>query len=291
MTSVIIFQFLLNFLYLCSAYLILGISFYFIYKIREYFDFTYGVLYMVAPYMVLLFSKMLGLNYFFGIILGIFSSVLLGYFVDGFVFNYMRKINTSKLVFMITSMGGYIIFQNVLSIAFGDFARTIRPFHYSKNITVIGASLTNIQFLTILYSMILFFGFYYFFKNTNIGLIIRAVSSSKQLAWASGINVNEIMRLTYLIGAGTAGVSGILLTIDTDLTPMIGMPAMIMAFIITIVGGLKSINGILYSSILLSFSQQLASWLFGSQWQDTVAFVILVIVLILRYSSSDMKIS
>ena len=79
-----------------------------------------------------------------------------------------------------------------------------------------------------------------------------------------------------------AGLAGILVALDVDMTPTMGMNALMMGVVVVIIGGVRSIPGIAAGALLLATAQHLGAWYIGSQWQEAIAFVVLVLFLLIR---------
>ena len=91
-----------------------------------------------------------------------------------------------------------------------------------------------------------------------------------------------VILLTFIVGSSLAGVTGILYGLDYGITPTMGLNALMMGVIAVIIGGIRSISGIALGALLLAMAQQLGAWYLGSQWQDAIAFIILVIFLLFK---------
>ena len=88
--------------------------------------------------------------------------------------------------------------------------------------------------------------------------------------------------MSFLLGSALAGVSGILYSLDVDMSPGMGLPVLMMAIAALVVGGVQSILGIAIGAILLGMARQCGAWALGAQWQDAVAFVILLLFLLVH---------
>ncbi len=96
--------------------------------------------------------------------------------------------------------------------------------------------------------------------------------------------ISTVIKLFYsfAIGSALAGIAGILVSLDVDMTPTMGMNALMMGVVAMIVGGVGSIWGIVLGSLLLALAQNLGVWYISSQWQDAIAFAILLISLLFK---------
>ena len=111
---------------------------------------------------------------------------------------------------------------------------------------------------------------------------MRAVANDPELANVSGINSNAVILWAFAIGSGLAGVAGVLIALDVDMTPTMGMNALMMGVVVVIIGGVNNIPGIALGALLLATAQHLGAWFIGSQWQDAIAFIILVVFLLFK---------
>lgn len=85
-----------------------------------------------------------------------------------------------------------------------------------------------------------------------------------------------------MIGSALAGVAGILVALDVDMTPQMGMSALLMGVVAVIIGGVGSIPGAALGGLLLGIAQSLGVWHIHSKWQSAIAFGILLIFLMFR---------
>jgi branched-chain amino acid transport system permease protein len=111
---------------------------------------------------------------------------------------------------------------------------------------------------------------------------MRAVANDSELASLSGIDSDRVILWAFAIGSALAGVAGILIALDVDMTPTMGMDALMIGVVAVIIGGANSIPGIALGALLLGLAQQFGVWYISSQWQDAIAFVILLVFLLFR---------
>ena len=111
---------------------------------------------------------------------------------------------------------------------------------------------------------------------------MRAVANDAQLSDISGLNSDRVIFWTFAIGSGLAGIAGILISFDLDMTPTMGMNALLMGVVAVIIGGVGNLPGVVLGALLLALAQHIGLWYLSSQWQDAIAFVILLVFLIFR---------
>ncbi len=274
-------QIIINGVVGASIYLGIAISFSLIYTTTRFFHFAHGVIYTAGAYFTYALFKF-GLPFWVSIPLAIALSALLGCLIDISVYKPLRDKRSSSLVLMLASLGIYVVLQNLISMVFGDDTKSIRTWEVREGLLVLGARITPVQIVIIGSSVVLAVGLYLFLKRTRFGREIRAVASDPELARISGINTDRVFLGVFAIGSALAGIAGILVALDVDMTPTMGMHALMMGVVAVIIGGSGSIPGVALGALLLGFAQHLGAWYVSSQWQDAIAFIILLIFLIFR---------
>ncbi len=275
-------QILFNIVLTGSVIALIALSFAVIYQIVHFFHFAHGIVFTAGAYLTLLFKTWLGLPLVFSIISAVIVCTIIGCLMELLLYRRLRHKNSSSLIFLLSSLGIYIFIQNVVSIVFGDETRIIRTGIVQEGLSVLGARIMPIQIITICVSLILVIALSIFLKKTRIGSAMRAVASDPELANVSGIASEKVILSTFAIGSGLAGLAGILIALDVDMTPTMGMHALMMGVVAVIIGGVNSIPGIALGALLLAMALHLGAWFIGSQWQDAVAFIILVLFLLLK---------
>lgn len=186
------------------------------------------------------------------------------------------------MILLLASLGIYIVLQNTISLIFGDDTKSIRSGEVREGLEILGARITPIQIAIICTSIVLVIATAIFLQRTKIGKATRAVANDPELANISGIDSDRVILYTFAIGSALAGIAGILVALDVDMTPTMGMNALMMGVVAMIIGGVGSIPGVALGALLLGFAQNFGVWYISSQWQDAIAFGILLIFLLFR---------
>ncbi len=275
-------QILINIVVTASHILLIATGFSLIFYTARFFHFAHGIIFVAGAYLVFFLSTWLNMPLAISIILSIILCAAIGCLIELAIYRPLRKKGSSELIFLLTSLGLYIILQNIISIVFGDSTRTLRSNNVTEGHAVLGARITSIQLTSIFVSMALVSILAIFLNRTKIGICIRAVANDPDLANISGISSRKVFVWVFGIGSALAGLAGILVAFDVDMTPTMGMNALMLGVVAVIVGGVNSVPGIALGALLLATAQHLGIWFIGSQWQDAIAFVILVLFLLLR---------
>jgi branched-chain amino acid transport system permease protein len=122
-------------------------------------------------------------------------------------------------------------------------------------------------------------------KFTRIGKAMRATAQDRAMAMLVGINVNQVISTTFLIGSSLAAVGGVLIASHIgQINFAIGFIAGIKAFTAAVLGGIGSIPGAALGGVVLGLTESFATGYVSSDYEDVFAFALLVLILIFRPS-------
>ena len=111
---------------------------------------------------------------------------------------------------------------------------------------------------------------------------MRAVSDHLELARVVGIDTKRTIRIAWIISALLAGVGGILLALDTNLQPGMGLINLVKAFAATLLGGVGNLWGAFWGGILIGLAENLGVLVISPGYKDAIAFGIMVLMLLIR---------
>jgi len=157
---------------------------------------------------------------------------------------------------------------------------TIEP---HKVFTLFGYGIKDVDLLVIGSALLMMFILDVFVRRTRLGRGIRAVAQDPEAAALMGVNSTRVIRTTFLIGGLMAGVAATLYMIKIGTTRNdAGFLIGIKAFTAAVMGGIGNLRGALVGGLALGVLQNWGAAVFGTQWQDVVAFVVLVLLLLVR---------
>ena len=285
-------QLLFNILYSFTLLSLLSYSFMIIYQTTKFFHIAHAITIMLGAYFTFLFSMQLGLGLWFAISLAISGAVLINIISEIGIYKPLRKRKTSSWKMLIVSLGLYVILQNVVSLIWGDDTKSMRTWPVKVGHNVFGAYITDVQIITIVVCIILFTATVLFLRYMSLGKQIRAVSSNSELSNIFGISSNKVILWSFAIGSALAAIAGILIALDTDMTPTMGFNIFLYAVVAMIIGGVGSYKGLIGGALLLATAQHLSAYYIDSKWMDAVAYIILILFLIwkpLGFSGKRLK--
>jgi branched-chain amino acid transport system permease protein len=149
--------------------------------------------------------------------------------------------------------------------------------------TVVNYKVTDIDLLVIGSALVMMFGLDTFVRKTKLGRGIRAVAQDPESAALMGVNSTRIVQATFLIGGVMAGAAATLYMIRIGSTRQnAGFILGVKAFTAAVMGGIGNLRGALLGGLVLGVAQNWGAALFGANWQDVVAFVLLILILLVR---------
>ena len=275
-------QIFINALIAGSTYSLVGMSFSSLFAIARFFHMAHGGIITVAGYIAYALTVWLGCQRHLSILAAIVAAALLGGGMELAVFRQLRRRQGGGTVQLIASLGILVVLQNLISLAFGDDVRVLNPGVVQEGIQLGGARITEVQLVIVLTNLAAWLLIWFVRHRTRLGRMIRAVTDDAELARILGISVDSLILFTFVAGSALAGTAGILIAHDVGLTPLLGFQALFMGVVAAIVGGTTSPTGAMLAGLLLGLLLQITGWLLPTQWQEALAFAILILFLLFR---------
>jgi branched-chain amino acid transport system permease protein len=120
-------------------------------------------------------------------------------------------------------------------------------------------------------------------NRTRLGRGIRAVAQDAETSRILGVNVNAVILVTFLLGGVMAGGAAMMFTLYYETTRFnIGFLLGVKSFTAAVLGGIGNIKGAVLGGVVLGLAENYGSAIFGGQWKDVIAFVVLLAVLMFR---------
>ncbi len=275
-------QYFINSLLAASTWALIGVSFALIFRVGKFFHFAHGMVFTIGAYSTFMFVDRLDMPLLAAIPAGVVSSMIFGVIIESAVYRPLRQRGSRPLVLLLASLGIYIVLQNAISCLFGDDTKSIRFARVAEGIDILGARITPVQIFTVGASVILMLLVAVLLRKTTFGRAIRAIANDQELATISGVATNGVFFWTFAFGSALAGIAGILVALDVDITPGMGMNALLMGIVAAIIGGMGRILGVAFGALLLGMAQHIGVIWLPTQWQNAIAFIILVVFLLFR---------
>ena len=228
------------------------------------------------------FANVLGLNIFVTIIIVVILTGATGYIQDAVIWKPLRKKGLSLTQMIIVTIGLALAMQYTFQMFWG--AKTIRIIKNNPETFTIGpVTLTFESIWAMGLSVIVLILVGLFLLKTRTGRATRAVSDNPALAAASGIDVDRIIRLVWVIATALAGLSGIMLGLVLNgINWQTGMQLLLLMFAAVTLGGLGTAFGALVGSLIIGMTVELANFVVPGDFKYATALVLLIIILLVR---------
>jgi branched-chain amino acid transport system permease protein len=210
---------------------------------------------------------------------------VLGMMIERLAYRPLRK--APRMNLLLSALGVSILLQNLVLKFQGA---EIRFFHTSalipeglRTLEVGGTVISFMRVLVIAVSIGLMAGLTWFVKRTKMGKAMRATAQDTEAATFMGINTDRVIMLTFLIGSALGGAAGTLVgLLFTQVDYYVGYAAGLKGFTAAVLGGIGSIPGAMLGGFILGIVESLGTTFISSTYKDVIAFVILIVVLIVR---------
>ena len=316
-------QQLVNGLTLGCVYAVVALGYTMVYGIIQLINFAHGEVVMIGAMVAFTVITALATSglptpviLLMGVMVAIPVCMAVGYTVERVAYKPLRR--APRLAPLITAIGVSIILQHLALLIWGrnyiSFPQIVptQSFHFTSSAT--SATITNIQIGIIVLSVAMMVGLLALIYKTRIGIAMRATSQNQQVAGLMGINVNNVISFTFVIGAALGAVAGVMVGSYYGIANyQMGFLLGLKAFSAAVLGGIGNLGGAVLGGILIGLIEALGagymgdvtnvctldhilpgfsalcaadanSSLFGSNYKDVYAFIVLIMVLVFRPS-------
>ncbi len=228
------------------------------------------------------FANVLGLNIFLTTAIVIVLTGFTGWVQDVVIWKPLRKKGLSLTQLIIVTIGMALALQYTFQIFYG--AKTIRILKANPETVALGPVSISIESLWAMgISIVVLAAVGLFLTRTRTGRATRAVSDNPALASASGIDVDRIIRLVWIISTALAGLSGVMLGLVLNgISWQTGMQLLLLMFSAVTLGGLGTAFGALVGSLVIGMTVELSNMVLPGDFKYATALLLLIIILLVR---------
>jgi branched-chain amino acid transport system permease protein len=294
----IFIQQIINGLVLGSIYALVALGYTMVYGIMGLINFAHGEVVMIGALVALAVIKLLansGLPGVVIVLIGLMAAALVcmavGFTIERVAYRPLRK--APKLAPLITAIGVSIVLQNLAMLIWGRNYHAFPPILPNGEHEIFGATITSVQISIIFIAAAMMSGLMVLIDRTRLGRAMRATAENPGIAQLMGVNINQIISLTFVIGSALAAVAGLMVSANYSIAHYyMGFVLGLKAFTAAVLGGIGNLGGAVLGGILLGLIESLGAGyigdltggVFGSNYQDVFAFFVLICVLVFRPS-------
>lgn len=277
----LLLQLLVNGIINGSHYALLALGFGLIFATTRIMHFAYGPVFAVAAYCGWYVTAALGQPILAGLVAALAGAVGLGVLSYLWVYRPLELRNAPHLVPLIASLGLYILIENMIGVVFGSGVRAVRGF--SPDIFLVGpVFFTSVHVWQVASFIILGSALALFLRKTRYGKAILAMTDNAEMARVIGIDTFRISILVFAIGSALSAVPAMLTLLRDGANAHMGFIAVFMGFISVFIGGIGSLKGAALGGFVLGLVESIGLWRIPTEWQASIAFVVLFLVIMLR---------
>ena len=286
-----------------AIYALVALGYTMVYGVLRLINFAHSEIFMIGTFATLAALSVVGLSgpltgfALVGMLLLLFVVAMAAsggaaILLEVLAYRPLRKRNAPRLAALISAIGASVFLQELFAlIVIPDLfhkpgridAAVPRLIDRNTVFTVFGTPVKTDQLVLLISALVMMIALDQLVARTKIGRGIRATAQDPEAAVLMGVNIDTIVRLTFLLGGAMAGVAGVLYAIEFEnIRYNIGFVLGIKAFTAAVLGGIGNIRGALLGGVALGLVENWGAIFFGSQWKDVIAFVILVVVLLFR---------
>ncbi|MBB6309102.1 branched-chain amino acid ABC transporter permease [Xanthobacter tagetidis] len=272
-------QFLLSGITRGSIYGLVGVGFALIFRSSHAINFAQGEFVMIGG-MATVFFLTLGLPLVLAAAGAVVAAALIGALLQRLAIAQAK--NASVLTIIIITIGAGMMLRGAAEIVMGRNFHSYPAFSGELPVDLLGAKMQSQSLWVVAALVLVTIGIHFFFARTRLGKAVEATFSNRFAATVIGINVPRILIVCFMLSAAIGALGGVVMTPITLTHFELGVPLALKGFCAAIVGGLTSPFGAIIGGLILGLSEAFAGGYISPTYQEAVAFVIIIAMLIFR---------
>lgn len=278
----LVVQQLINGLSIGAIYALVAVGLTLIFGIMDVINFAHGEFVMLGAYAGFWLLVFTDLPFLVVLVLAIVVVGVAGIGIERVIFRPLY--GRSLLATVMVSFGLLLFLQNGALLAWGGIPRTIADPFGNETLRFAGFYISYLRLFAMAVALVLFGGMWLVLTQTKIGKALRATAQNPEAAVIRGIDTDRVYMTTFAISGALAAAAGVVYGTLFQVSPTMGLLPLLKAFAAIIIGGLGSVTGALLGGLLIGVAEAMGAGLIpgGSGYRDAFAFVLLIVVLLLR---------
>jgi branched-chain amino acid transport system permease protein len=270
----------INGLLIGGTYATVAVGFSLVWGILNVINIAHGALVMLGAYVTYWLFTLYHVDPLLSLPLTGALLFALGYPLQRVVIN--QVVRASFFITFLLTFGLELLITNLALAAWTADIRSVTTSYSGWSVALGPIALPAVRVLSLGIALLTTAALHLIMTRTRLGSAIRATASDHEAARLMGIPIAHVYALTFAIAAATAGIAGGLISLSFPIFPAMGVGYTLVAFVTCVLGGLGSVPGALLGGLILGLLQTYAAWWLGPNFDNIIAFSVLILVLIVR---------
>lgn len=284
-------QQLINGIQYGSIYALIAVGYTMVYGVLRLINFAHGDVYMLGAFVA--YYIIVGIqidkhpsvgNFVFVLLMCMLVCAVVGMLIERLAYRPIR--HAPRLTALITAIGVSLLLENGGIVVFGADPKYIPTMIEPAQAGESGLFVSVGQMIMLVVSLVFMVILRFIVMNTRFGRAMRAIAYDMDAARLMGIHVDRVIALTFALGSALAGAAGMMVATFTSvkITPLFGLLPGVKAFVAAVLGGIGNIPGAVLGGLLMGVIEAFVGGSALTTYRDAIAFLILILVLLLRPS-------
>lgn len=268
------FTTLLNSLTLASLYFLVASGFTLVFGLMRNVNLAHGSLYLFGAYVGWMVGEYTG-SWVLAVIAGFLASALVGLLLQLVIFRHMQGEDLRQTL---VTIGISIVLADLMLWIWGAEIYTFEPpaWMYGSTDLPLVEKFPSYRIAVFVAAVAIGLSLWWFLARTRVGMMIRAGVDDRAMLAASGVNVQRVFAITFAIGAGLAGLAGVVGGSALSVSPGEDTRYLLASLVVVIVGGMGSVGGAAIGALLIGLAEQ-----FGLAYAPTYSVVFTFVIMVL----------
>lgn len=262
-----------------GVYVLIALGLTIVFGILGIAHFAHGSVSMFGGYLTFFLVTNLGWPLVAAVMVALLVGLVIGLLVELLAYRPVR--NANHINAFIVALGLTMMVEGI-NLEFFGHEQVVIPTMFNRVFNIAGITIPELRLYVVLAAAVVIVGMTLFIDRTKTGQAIRAVADNRDAAILMGVNVQTIPLIVFSISSALGVIAGIMVGMLFAIAPGIGEGLVVKGFAVLILGGLGSMPGAILGGLVLGVTESLAAGFISSAYKDVIAFVVMILVLLVR---------
>lgn len=273
----------INGLSIGGVYALIALGYTMVYGIIKLINFAHGEIFMFGAYVGMIAVMNFNMPIYLAFVIAMVVTALFGVIIERVAYKPLRK--SSRTAALITAIGVSFLIQNGVLMVMGANIYAFPQVIPNRFFTVFGLRLNMLQLVIFATSIALMIILQFIVSKTKLGRAMRSVAVDKDAAALMGVNVDNVITITFAIGSALAAAAGIMVGLYyIKVFPFMGFTPGLKAFVAAVFGGIGIIPGAMIGGFAIGLIETYVAGYGSTLYKDAVVFIILILILLVKPS-------